>query len=62
VAGVLGALQALEAIKLLTGTGQPPGDVILQFDGLTLTQTLVRTSRRNGCTACARVPAPSHSA
>jgi adenylyltransferase/sulfurtransferase len=61
VAGVLGALQALEALKLLTGAGRPPGDVILQLDGLTLTQTLVRTSRRDGCTACARVPAPSHS-
>ena len=61
VAGVLGSLQALEALKLLSGAGDKPGDVILQFDGLTLTQTLVRTSRREGCTACARVPAPSQS-
>jgi molybdopterin-synthase adenylyltransferase len=61
VAGVLGSLQALEALKLLTGAGEPPGDVIVQFDGLTLQQTLVRTSRREGCTACAEVTAPSHS-
>jgi adenylyltransferase/sulfurtransferase len=62
VAGVLGSLQALEALKLLAGVGQAPGDVIVQFDGLTLTQTLVRTSRRADCTSCAGVRAPSHSA
>src|SRR3954453_10578465 len=55
VAGVLGSLQALEALKLLAGVGEPPGDVILQFDGLTLQQTLVQTSRRAGCTACATI-------
>jgi adenylyltransferase/sulfurtransferase len=53
VAGVVGSLQALEALKLLSGVGVPPGDVILHFDGLTLAQTLVRTSRRSDCTACA---------
>jgi molybdopterin/thiamine biosynthesis adenylyltransferase len=52
VAGVIGSIQALEALKLLTGIGDPPGDRILQFDGLTLQQTLVRTSRRPDCTAC----------
>ncbi len=62
VAGVIGSLQALEALKLLTGIGTPPGDVILQFDGLTLQQTLVRTSRRNDCMACAGVVVSSHSA
>jgi adenylyltransferase/sulfurtransferase len=61
VAGVLGSLQALQALKLLSGVGQPPGDEIVQFDGLTLQQTIVRTSRREGCTACARVPAPAES-
>jgi molybdopterin-synthase adenylyltransferase len=62
VAGILGSLQALEALKLVTGVGEPPGDVIVQFDGLTLTQTLVRTSRRSDCTACAERTAASHSA
>ena len=55
VAGVLGSLQALEALKLLAGVGEPPGDVIVQFDGLTLQQTLVQTSRRAGCSACATI-------
>src|SRR5439155_26116824 len=48
VAGIVGSLQALEALKLLARVGRPPGNTILQFDGLTLTQTLVRTSRREG--------------
>jgi adenylyltransferase/sulfurtransferase len=61
VAGMLGSLQALEGLKLLTGVGEPPGDLIVQFDGLTLQQTLIRTSRRDGCAACARVPAAAES-
>jgi molybdopterin-synthase adenylyltransferase len=61
VAGVIGSLQALEALKLLVGVGEPPGDRILQFDGLTLQQTLVRTSRRPDCSACAGVTASPQS-
>jgi adenylyltransferase/sulfurtransferase len=61
VAGVIGSLQALEALKLLSGVGVRPGDVILQFDGLTLQQTLVRTSRRPDCTACAGLGPSSES-
>jgi molybdopterin-synthase adenylyltransferase len=61
VAGVIGSLQALEALKLLSGVGTAPGDVIVQFDGLSLTQTLVRTSRRADCSACAGVVASTES-
>ena len=61
VSGVIGSLQALEALKLLSGLGTPPGDTILQFDGLTLQQTLVRTSRRHDCTACAELSASPQS-
>jgi adenylyltransferase/sulfurtransferase len=61
VAGVVGSLQALEALKLLSGVGTAPGDVIVQFDGLSLTQTLVRTSRRPDCSACAGVAAATES-
>jgi molybdopterin/thiamine biosynthesis adenylyltransferase len=62
VAGVIGSLQALEALKLLSGVGTQPGDTILQFDGLSLQQTLVRTSRRPDCTACAELTASPQSA
>jgi molybdopterin/thiamine biosynthesis adenylyltransferase len=61
VAGVIGSLQALEALKLLSGVGTAPGDVIVQFDGLSLTQTLVRTSRRADCSACAGLAASTES-
>jgi molybdopterin/thiamine biosynthesis adenylyltransferase len=61
LAGVIGSLQALEALKLLSGVGTAPGDVIVQFDGLSLTQTLVRTSRRADCSACAGLAASTES-
>ena len=60
-AGVVGSLQALEALKLLSGVGTRPGDTILQFDGLTLQQTLVRTSRRADCPACGGLSASPES-
>jgi adenylyltransferase/sulfurtransferase len=61
VAGVIGSLQALEALKLLTGIGKRPGNVIVQFDGLTLEQTLVRTKRRADCSSCAELGPSSES-
>jgi molybdopterin-synthase adenylyltransferase len=61
VAGVIGSLQALEALKLLSGVGRTPGDTILQFDGLTLEQTLVQTSRRADCSDCAGLTASQQS-
>ena len=61
VAGVVGAMQALEALKLLTGAVEPALDRIVQIDARNLEQTLVKTRRRPDCTACARVPAATQS-
>jgi molybdopterin-synthase adenylyltransferase len=61
-AGIVGSIQALEALKLLTGVGEPLLDRILQIDGATLTFTTVTTERQDGCPACARVPAAQQSA
>jgi adenylyltransferase/sulfurtransferase len=61
-AGIVGSIQALEALKLLTGVGEPLLDRILQIDGATLTFTTVTTERQGGCPACARVPAAQQSA
>ncbi len=33
IAGIVGSIQALEALKLLTGVGAPLLDAILQIDG-----------------------------
>jgi molybdopterin-synthase adenylyltransferase len=60
-AGIVGSLQALEALKLLAGVGNPLVDRILQLDALSMEQTIVATDRRAGCPACARVPAATHS-
>ena len=61
MAGIVGSIQALEALKLLSGAGEPLTDRILQVDGLSLEVTHVTTARRPGCPACARVPAASQS-
>jgi molybdopterin-synthase adenylyltransferase len=52
VAGVVGALQALEALKLLTGVGEPLLDRFLEVDGGLLQFTEVATARRPDCPAC----------
>jgi molybdopterin-synthase adenylyltransferase len=60
--GIIGSIQALEAIKLLTGVGEPLLDKLLQLDARTMEQLIVHTHRREGCAACARVAAASQSA
>jgi molybdopterin-synthase adenylyltransferase len=61
VAGIVGSLQALEALKLLAEVGEPLLDRIVQIDGRTFEHTLVSTSRRADCPACALVPAATQS-
>jgi adenylyltransferase/sulfurtransferase len=56
MAGLIGCVQALEALKLLSGVGEPLLDRFLTLDGSDMSQTLVATQRRSGCPACARVP------
>jgi adenylyltransferase/sulfurtransferase len=62
MAGVVGSIQALEALKLLAGVGSPLLDRILHVDGLSMEHTLVSTERREGCPSCVRVPATAQSA
>ena len=58
-AGVIGAIQGLEAIKLLTGVGQPLVDRMLQLDAATMEQLIVTTARQPDCPACGALqPAP----
>jgi molybdopterin/thiamine biosynthesis adenylyltransferase len=53
MAGIVGSIQALEAIKLLAGVGEPLLDAILQIDGATMAFTRVATDRLPDCPACA---------
>lgn len=51
-AGVIGSLQALEALKLLTGVGTPLTDGFLQLDLGGHDIVRVRTARREDCPDC----------
>jgi molybdopterin/thiamine biosynthesis adenylyltransferase len=55
VAGIVGAAQALEALKLLSAVGAPLLDAIQHLDGATLDWTRVATSRLDDCEACGGV-------
>ena len=52
--GVIGLLQATEAIKQLTGLGRTLRGVLLLFDGLAMSFTRLEISRDPNCPHCAR--------
>jgi len=52
IPGVIGSVQALEVIKVLTGAGEPLYDRLLQFDGGALTFTEVEVARVPACPVC----------
>ncbi|MEM1188781.1 MAG: HesA/MoeB/ThiF family protein [Pseudomonadota bacterium] len=56
VVGTLGALQALEVIKLITGWGEALLGVMLYMDLRCGTQQRLKLARRNDCPDCADVP------
>ncbi len=53
--GVMGSLQALEAIKVLTGLGEPLVGRLLIFDGLKMKFEEVRVDRNPGCPVCGHI-------
>lgn len=55
VPGVIGAVQAAEAIKVLTGVGRPLYDRLLEFDALDMAFQDVAVRRDPGCPACGAV-------
>ena len=58
MAGVIGSLQALEAVKYITGTGELLTGKLLTFDALTMKFHTVRLPPRGtGCAVCADAPA-----
>jgi molybdopterin-synthase adenylyltransferase len=62
LAGVIGSLQALAAIELLTGVGELPTDRLVEVHGDGLRQEAVSVSRRPDCPACAGLePSPQSS-
>jgi molybdopterin/thiamine biosynthesis adenylyltransferase len=51
--GIVGAMQAAEALKLITGVGRPLTGRLLMIDGRGMEFTEMRTSRQPGCAVCA---------
>lgn len=54
--GVLGTLQATEAIKLITGVGEPLIGRLLTYDALEMRFQEFRVSRRRDCAVCGEAP------
>jgi molybdopterin-synthase adenylyltransferase len=52
VAGMLGTIQAVEAIKIVTGVGAPLTDALLTFDALAMSFRKVPLKRNPACPVC----------
>lgn len=56
VAGVMGTIQATEALKLITGVGEPMTNRMLQFDAIAMSFYEVKVVRRDDCPVCGANP------
>jgi molybdopterin/thiamine biosynthesis adenylyltransferase len=54
--GVVGAMQAAEALKLLMGVGEPLSGRLLLLDGLRMEWTSIQIGRNAACPVCAARP------
>jgi molybdopterin/thiamine biosynthesis adenylyltransferase len=54
--GVVGAVQAAEALKLLMGVGEPLSGRLLLLDGLRMEWTSIQIGRNAACPVCAARP------
>ena len=52
--GVIGSLQAMEAIKLLAGYGKPASGKIVMYDAMTCQFREMKLMRNPGCEVCGR--------
>lgn len=53
--GIIGSMQAAEALKLISGAGEPAVGRLLLLDGLAMEWRSVRFGRDPGCAVCASV-------
>ncbi|NLE21489.1 MAG: HesA/MoeB/ThiF family protein [Actinobacteria bacterium] len=56
VPGLIGSIQALEVIKVMTGVGRPLYDRLLQYDGGSMTFSEVSLERSPSCPVCGESP------
>ncbi|KAB2382329.1 molybdopterin-synthase adenylyltransferase MoeB, partial [Escherichia coli] len=50
--GVIGSLQAMEAIKMLAGYGKPASGKIVMYDAMTCQFREMKLMRNPGCEVC----------
>lgn len=55
--GVLGAMMAVETVKLITGAGTPLRGQLVIYDALHAEQRSIRIARREGCPDCSHIGA-----
>ena len=56
IAGMLGTIQAAEALKFLTGTGELLTDKILHFDAKTMSFRNIEINKNPECPLCGNKP------
>lgn len=56
VAGIMGSMQALEAIKVIAGIGETVSGRVMVFDGLTTSFREIKWTRKAGCPLCGENP------
>lgn len=61
VAGLVGTIQAIEGLKLLTGLGDPLLDRVLWLDAAAPSVSTGAVARAEGCPACAGTTSPQQS-
>jgi len=59
LAGVMGALQAAEVIKLIAGAGEPLVGRLLLYDALWAEFRVIAAPRREGCAVCGGAAPPA---
>jgi molybdopterin/thiamine biosynthesis adenylyltransferase len=50
--GIIGAMQAAEALKLVAGVGQSVAGRLLMLDGRSMEWNTLRSQRHAGCPVC----------
>ena len=56
--GIVGSVQAAEALKLLIGTGEPLSGRLLMLDARTMAWDSIAIARQATCPVCATVHSP----
>lgn len=56
IAGMLGTIQATEAVKYLAGVGEPMTNAILTFDALTMEWNKMSFPKNDSCALCGKNP------